>query len=223
MPDIFMPRLSDTMQEGTITRWLKKAGDPVKKGDIVAEVETDKANMEVEAYENGTIEQIVVQEGETVPIGQTIAIIGNGTKGAAQPAQPVATTAQPAQQASTSSKPSPSGAASSAPQPVSVQPTVATVEGQNGQRIKVSPLARRIAEEHGIDLQQIQGTGPGGRIVRDDLEDYLEQQQSAQPGRTTESAPIAEAVAPAPAPQVQLAGDEIVAISSMQKTIARRL
>src|SRR2546421_2442363 len=99
MPDIFMPRLSDTMQEGTITRWLKKVGDAVKKGDVVAEVETDKANMEVEAYENGTIEQIVVQEGETVPIGQTIAIIGSGAGGAARPSQPA--------QAAATSAPSP--------------------------------------------------------------------------------------------------------------------
>lgn len=229
MPDIFMPRLSDTMQEGTITRWLKKAGDPVKKGDIVAEVETDKANMEVEAYENGVIEQIVVQEGDTVPIGQTIAIIGSGAKGGAsspQPSKPAASSAQPPQQASAASnKPGPSGAPESAPSPVGAQSAVATIEIHNGQRIKASPLARRIAEEHGINLQQIQGTGPGGRIVRDDLEDYLEQQQATQVSRPAETTPVAESVAtaPIPAPQGQLADDEIVTISSMQKTIARRL
>src|SRR5215471_8839559 len=77
--EISMPRLSDTMQEGTIARWLKQAGDPVKKGDILAEIETDKATMDLEAYEAGTLEQILVQEGETVPIGQAVAVIGSGT------------------------------------------------------------------------------------------------------------------------------------------------
>ena len=79
--EITMPRLSDTMEEGTIARWLKHAGDEVKKGDILAEIETDKATMELEAYEAGTLEQILVQEGETVPIGQAVAIIGSGTSG----------------------------------------------------------------------------------------------------------------------------------------------
>src|SRR5947207_5759400 len=152
MPDIFMPRLSDTMQEGTITRWLKKAGDTVKKGDIVAEVETDKANMEVEAYENGVIEQIVVQEGEAAPIGQTIAILGNGAGGASAqqskptdsaPAQPSQSNAQPSQQAlAASSKPAaPSGQAVPAPSAMKEQAAVAVNEVQNGQRVKVSPLA----------------------------------------------------------------------------------
>ena len=79
MAEVNMPRLSDTMQEGTITRWFKQVGDEVKRGDVLAEVETDKANMEVESYDSGVLEQVVVQEGETVPIGQVIAIIGSGT------------------------------------------------------------------------------------------------------------------------------------------------
>src|SRR5215469_16945209 len=80
MAEVNMPRLSDTMQEGTIIRWLKQVGDEVKRGDVLAEVETDKANMEVEAFDAGILEQVIVQEGETVPIGQVIAIIGSGTK-----------------------------------------------------------------------------------------------------------------------------------------------
>src|SRR5690348_16453884 len=79
MPEVSMPRLSDTMQEGTITRWLKQPGDEVKRGDIIAEVETDKANMEIEAYDSGVLEQILTQEGEVAPIGQAIAIIGDGS------------------------------------------------------------------------------------------------------------------------------------------------
>src|SRR2546421_798418 len=87
MSEVNMPRLSDTMQEGTIARWLKKTGDEVKKGDIIAEIETDKATMDLEAYDAGVLEQILVQEGETVPIGQTVAVIGSGA-GAQKQAQP---------------------------------------------------------------------------------------------------------------------------------------
>ncbi len=96
MPEVTMPRLSDTMQEGTITRWLKKSGDQVKRGDILAEVETDKANMEIESYDTGILEQILIKEGETAPIGQAIALIGSGQKSAqkATPAQPQASSAQ---------------------------------------------------------------------------------------------------------------------------------
>src|SRR5947209_3439370 len=93
MSEITMPRLSDTMQEGTISQWLKKPGDQVSKGDILAEIETDKANMELESYDAGVLEQILVQAGETAPIGQVIAIIGSGTGAQSQPpAQPTATT-----------------------------------------------------------------------------------------------------------------------------------
>src|SRR5690242_3086804 len=103
MPEVAMPRLSDTMQEGTIARWLKKTGDQVKKGDIIAEIETDKATMDLEAYDAGVLEQILVQEGETVPIGQAVAVIGSGA-GTSQPA--TAQTGTPKQeQAATSQAP----------------------------------------------------------------------------------------------------------------------
>src|SRR2546426_843088 len=96
MSEITMPRLSDTMQEGTIGRWLKAPGDEIKKGDIVAEIETDKATMDLEAYEAGTLQQILVKEGETVPIGQAVALIGTGAAPAAQPAAPAAPAPAPA-------------------------------------------------------------------------------------------------------------------------------
>lgn len=214
MSEISMPRLSDTMQEGTITRWLKKPGDEVKRGDILAEVETDKANMEIEAYENGILEQITVNEGETAPIGQTIAVIGSGS-GAKQ--QPVAkketsavaestTTSAPVAQAQTS-------IAASTPAPR------AEPSRHNG-TVKASPLARRMAEEHSIDLGQISGTGPGGRIVRDDIEDYLDQHtvEPAQP--VAQVTPVA---ATTPTPVAQPADSEIINLTQMQKTVARRL
>ena len=98
MPEITMPRLSDTMQEGTIARWLKKPGDKVNKGDILGEIETDKATMDLEAYDSGTLEQILVSEGETVPIGQPIAVIGTGAAAAAPAAQAQPAAARPSTQ-----------------------------------------------------------------------------------------------------------------------------
>jgi pyruvate dehydrogenase E2 component (dihydrolipoamide acetyltransferase) len=216
MSEISMPRLSDTMQEGTITRWLKKAGDEVKKGEILAEVETDKANMEIESFESGILEQILVQEGETAPIGQAIAIVGDGT--GAKQAAPARTEAK--SEATVAQPASAAPAEVAAPQSATSSREASTV-GKDGGRIKVSPLARRIAEEHSIDLQQIQGTGPGGRIVRDDLQDYLEKQRTAtQPA--AEPQPTAPAAQPAPT-AVAAEDVEIIPLTNMQKTIVRRL
>ncbi len=219
MSEVTMPRLSDTMEEGTIARWLKKAGDEVAKGDILAEIETDKATMDLEAYEAGTLQQILVQEGETVPIGQVVAVIGigalvqqpapaaarTGTNGAG--ATPVPAESPPKGGASTQSK-SPD-----------------TTESPDRGTIKASPLARRMAEEHSIDLSQMQGTGPGGRIVRDDIEDLLEQRQKAP--AAVPAAPAPPPVAPAPAATTAAPGAppeaELVKLSRVQMLIARRL
>src|SRR5579884_3746616 len=236
MSEVNMPRLSDTMQEGTIAHWLKKPGDPVKKGDILAEVETDKATMELQAYDSGVLEQILVQEGETVPIGQAVAIIGSGA-GVQKQGQPAAEKAGAEEQATTASDgqrqgqtaqqtaPSPTGdtgfSAPSSTPPAPAQRERTEVEaGGDGRSVKASPLARRMAEEHHIDLAQLRGTGPGGRIVRDDIEDFLEQKPAA-------SAPAATpppAAAPTVASQVSIPEDaEAHPISRMQAAIARRL
>jgi pyruvate dehydrogenase E2 component (dihydrolipoamide acetyltransferase) len=205
------------MQEGTITRWLKKPGDEVKRGDVLAEVETDKANMEIEAYENGILEQIVVNEGETVPIGQTIARIGSGANVQQQSAVPArseasATAAVPVAQ--------PTATNSQAAAPASTPaPSSELREFSRNGLVKVSPLARRMAEEHSIDLQLVRGTGPGGRIVRDDIEDFLSQHSTQAAQQPAAPAPTIVSIAPAP----QLPDDEVVALSQMQKTVARRL
>ncbi len=228
MAEVNMPRLSDTMQEGTITRWLKKPGDEVKKGEVIAEVETDKANMEVEAYSSGVLEQILVQEGETAPIGQPIAVLGSGA-GVAQGAKAV-----PAQSEARATAATPVARVAGENGVASQQAEVAqpVVQRAAGGHIKASPVARRMAEEHGIDLQQVQGTGPGGRIVRDDIEDLLARRlttpaavvsQPAPVAVSTPAAPEVAAAAPSPVAPVVTAEDEIVKISTMQKTIARRL
>jgi pyruvate dehydrogenase E2 component (dihydrolipoamide acetyltransferase) len=258
MAEVSMPRLSDTMQEGTITRWLKKPGDEVKKGDIIAEVETDKANMEVESYDAGVLEQILVNEGETAPIGQTIAVLGSGENvqqggqpkqaGGQQDGQSREADVQP-QKPSDNGKSEASKAPTAAEDPTGANPSAevkrslasdnkAQAQGTGAEAqstssdagIKASPLARRIAEEHGVNIGQIKGSGPGGRIVRDDVEDFLEQQrnQPAQPAQAAQTQAPAQAQQPAAqqaaaAPPAQQQGDEVRNISSMQKTIARRL
>jgi pyruvate dehydrogenase E2 component (dihydrolipoamide acetyltransferase) len=214
MAEVSMPRLSDTMQEGTITRWLKRVGDEVKRGDVLAEVETDKANMEVEAYDSGILERVIVQEGQTVPIGEVIAIIGSGA-GIEHEGQSKGTVTKPSGQTPPSvTLVSNEGTIVKQPSILASTSTQHNGMGSNGIFVKASPLARRMAEEYSIDLLQVKGTGPGGRIVRDDIEDFLEQRAQSP------------AVPPQPvaaSPEVSLADAEIVTLTSMQKTIARRL
>jgi len=245
MSEVTMPRLSDTMQEGTIAQWLKKPGDPVKKGDVMAAIETDKATMDLEAYDAGVLEQILVQEGQTVPIGQVIAVIGSGAGAQAQPAAAGSKSAPPTQTESkpeapadqpTANVPSPNvdenksqpreNSTDRAPEPTtqveSQRQTTDATEQSDGRVIKASPLAKRIAEEHGIDLRQIQGTGPGGRIVRDDIEDYVEQRGTPAAPSATSAQAHAEPTASAQ-PAARPSDVEAVPMSRVQSLIARRL
>ena len=223
MAEVNMPRLSDTMQEGTITRWFKHVGDEVKRGDVLAEVETDKANMEVESYDSGILEQVVVQEGETVPIGQVIAIIGSGT-GTHKGGEPKVPVTKLSGQIPPVTPASYESAVAGQPSVFAGISTQQNSVGMNGIFIKASPLARRMAEEHGIDLLQVKGTGPGGRIVRDDIEDFIEQ-RAVSPVAVPQPFPQSvQAAGVAPGiPEVSTADAEIVILSLMQKTIARRL
>jgi pyruvate dehydrogenase E2 component (dihydrolipoamide acetyltransferase) len=238
MSEVNMPRLSDTMQEGTIAHWLKKPGDAIKKGDTLAEIETDKATMDLEAFDAGVLEQILVQEGETVPIGQAVAIIGSGAS--VQQGQPVSVAGrsdneqgqransrvEPAGEAQISSSPAPAESAQSASSSeLQAQPVT---DGNIDGRIKASPLARRMAEEHHIDLARVHGTGINGRIVRDDIEDLLEQQpQAAQAAPTPAAAAPSQPQQPeteAVAAQATMPPDaEVTPLSRVQTIIARRL
>jgi pyruvate dehydrogenase E2 component (dihydrolipoamide acetyltransferase) len=203
---IRMPKMSDTMQEGNIVAWHKKVGDKVKAGDLMAEVETDKATMELESYEDGTLLYIGVEAGNSVPVDGIIAVIGEPgadfqTLLSAGNA-PVATSAAPA-------------ATASAPVATpSAAPVSATTSSDS--RIKASPLAKKIAEEKGIDISQVKGTGENGRIVRRDVESFT---PSAAPSKTTPAAATTTAFA---APSGQESFEE-VPVSQMRKVIARRL
>jgi pyruvate dehydrogenase E2 component (dihydrolipoamide acetyltransferase) len=212
MPEVVMPRLSDSMEEGTILKWLKAEGDEVAKGDELVEIETDKATMTYEADSAGAL-TIVAQEGETLPIGQVIARIGEGGEassgdGAAAeaPAPRAEAPAEAASQAEASGNGSPSEAPAAPAPAATVEPPAAAdsaaaaappSEG-NGGRAKASPVARRIAREQGIDLGTLQGSGPGGRIVKADVEAATASRPPAAP--TAEAPTTAAAAAPAEAP-----------------------
>ncbi len=218
--NILMPALSPTMTEGTLARWLKKEGEPVQAGDVIAEIETDKATMEVEAVDEGVLGKILVGDGtEGVKVNQPIAVLVEpGEKVSdAPPAAP--TPAPQPKPAPAQASPSPSPMAQDAatgPKPAPVSPSRG-----NGQtppdRIFVSPLARRMAQQAGIELRGLKGSGPGGRIVKADIEAARQGQPAAAP------APAAAApAARAPAPAIT-APHRLVPNSTMRKVIARRL
>jgi len=265
MASVQMPRLSDSMETGKILRWLKKEGEDVKKGEPLVEIESDKANIEVEAYASGKLSKIVVAEGESAPIGAVIAEIGGTAGGAAEkPAAPQgqAPAAEPEQKGKAPAAESPQaqadkpeahveqaekamaktaqvgsdaggeqyphggpddrtevGAAAQAALNVIRRPS----GKENGERLKVSPVARRLAEEQNVDLSRVKGTGPGGRIQKEDVEAAA--QQSTRPAATV----TREATAAAPAPAQRQATPrptqdvEVVELSKLQTTVAMRL
>jgi pyruvate dehydrogenase E2 component (dihydrolipoamide acetyltransferase) len=186
VPEVMMPRLSDTMTEGVLATWLKHEGDTVQRGDILAEIETDKATMELESFDAGVLTRILVPEGSTVPIGQPIAVIAD--QGAtAEPAQPPAPATVPAAPAPATVPAAPAPvSASAAPAPVRPTP-------QNLSDVRATPLVRTLAREHDIDLTMLTGTGPNGRIVRADVDAYL--RGRSQPGGAPQAAPPLDATA----------------------------
>ncbi|GBR10786.1 pyruvate dehydrogenase complex dihydrolipoamide acetyltransferase [Asaia siamensis] len=200
--NILMPALSPTMTEGTVSRWLKKEGDTVKSGDLIAEIETDKATMEVEAVDEGILGRIVVPEGtEGVKVNSPIAILVE--EGEAVPEKAEAAPAKKAEPApQTAAQPASAEAASAPTVPSHATPAAAS----SGKRVFASPLARRIAAKKGLDLSGVKGTGPNGRILRRDVENA----QVAAPAK-------AEVTTSAPAEVTRVAN------STMRKVIARRL
>src|SRR2546427_3587812 len=262
MASVQMPRLSDSMETGKILRWLKKEGEDVKKGEPLVEIESDKANIEVEAYASGKLSKIVVPEGESAPIGAVIAEIGDGASApsAQTPAEPQgqAPAAEPERGARPATaeapKPQPTtpashvaltdravaaaaqtaanaggehyphggpddrtavGAAAQAALNVIRRPT----DQSDGERQRVSPVARRLAEEQGVDLRRVQGTGPGGRITKEDVEAASQQQGQARPA----AAPAAATRETRPATARPTGEVEVVELTKLQSTVAMRL
>jgi pyruvate dehydrogenase E2 component (dihydrolipoyllysine-residue acetyltransferase) len=272
MAKVQMPRLSDSMETGKILRWLKKEGEEVKKGEPLVEIESDKANIEVEAYASGKLSKIVVPEGESAPIGAVIAEIGGvgeATPTADKPAEPKGKAEKPAepqgQAPAAESEPKEKAPAADSPKPHAAKPEAHVAQAdkamaataqqaadsggeqyphggpddrtevgaaaqaalsairrpaapENGERLRVSPVARRLAEEHGVDLRQVQGSGPGGRITKEDVE-AAAQQGTRRPAPAAAAA-VREERQPTPRPKDDV---EVVELSKMQTTIAMRL
>ncbi|WP_433722771.1 dihydrolipoamide acetyltransferase family protein [Nocardia sp. CA-129566] len=222
MPEITMPRLSDTMEDGVISAWLKQVGDKVTRGEILAEIETDKALMELEAYDDGVLEQILAEAGARVPIGEPIAIVGDGSGAATAAAQPTAPeTAASAAQPATANRAAADGNRSapltSAPAPA-LAPAPAPATAGSDARKKSSPLARKIARELGIDIATVTGTGPGGRVTRHDVESAHVTGETAAPAPAP-AVPVAEVSYAAPA-----SGDyDEIPLTSIQRVSATRL
>ncbi len=199
-----MPALSPTMEEGTLAKWHVKKGDRVRSGDVIAEIETDKASMEVEAAEDGAVEEILVAEGsEKVKVNTPIARLSGGE--AAAPPAPAKTEAKPAE---TSVEPKPAAAPSVSPKPA-------------GEGTSASPLARRIAEQRGLDLSTIKGSGPHGRVLKQDV-------AATPPGARAPAAPADVAAPPPSTRSLQQMGVpdgsyDLVPLDGMRRTVARRM
>ena len=253
MADVSMPRLSDSMEEGTILKWLKSDGDEVKRGDELVEIETDKANMTYEADQDGVL-SISASEGDTLAVGEKIASIGEGCRGASrrraepepeaeqQDEQPEAEQQdeerrpeEEHEQEQPSEEPAPEPVAEPEPEPPRREPEADEDEGTENGRIRASPVARRMARELGLELEALEGTGPGGRIVKADVE--------AAAGGSEQEPATATAEAPAPRPRRRrprrrsrsrrrppprtprpaAATSEVQELTRLQQTVARRM
>ena len=212
--EVIMPRMSDTMEEGKILKWLKKVGDRIEVGDIIAEVETDKADMEMEALDDGFLTEIRAQEGESAPVGGVIALLGEEAEVGVAPTPPART-------ASSSASTPPAGRRANAK---ASQPAAKKVRKireaapkkpparKKDERILASPIVRKIAAERGIELAKVQGSGPGGRIIKQDLEG-------------AQAIPVAAELKPPPAspPVATIPTGRVEPFSRMRATIAKRM
>jgi pyruvate dehydrogenase E2 component (dihydrolipoamide acetyltransferase) len=242
MPEIVMPRLSDSMEEGTVLKWLKSVGDEVTVGEELVEIETDKANMVYESDLAGTLVELLAQEGDTLPVGDPIARVGDASEvaasnggGAGAASAAGGAGAGDASKDETADKPAieqqePAAAASPAPPQVAEAPPTPSPAAVGGDgRVKASPIARRIAKDRGLDLQALSGSGPGGRIIKKDVEQALAGGVAAPAGAPA-AAPAAPAAAPAgPTPGVAEKPEtakgqvEVVELTKLQQTVARRM
>jgi pyruvate dehydrogenase E2 component (dihydrolipoamide acetyltransferase) len=271
MAEVTMPKMGDAMEEGTLREWLKKEGEEVQEQEPIAAIETEKSTIEIPSFYTGRLSQILVREGETVPVGTAIAVIdtGNGDAAAAAAPAPAENAPQPGRAATRADREPKPGTGT--PRPASGSPRAGNGPTMNdatpaspihapaaptdsapsttpaaGERVKASPLARKVAAERGVDLAQVQGSGPGGRVVEADIEEYLRREPAApagahaapqappavEPAREPERAPqrpappapaTAATPAPQPAPAAPSSGVTEHELSPIRRTIARRL
>jgi pyruvate dehydrogenase E2 component (dihydrolipoamide acetyltransferase) len=239
-----MEALSPTMEEGQLVRWLKAEGDPVSSGEILAEIETDKATMELVARGDGVLRKVLLAEGGTAPVGEVIAVIAQADEDIGDlvpvssdadtgPEAPAASSADegegfeaveaPGSTVAATAGTAAAGTATAATSPTEPDPLAGESASADESRVKASPVARRLAEEGGLDLRRIQGSGPGGRIVKRDVEAALEEDADLQPVEAEDGpspAPTFAEVRSSPEPDVDF---EDLPLSQMRKTIAKRL
>jgi len=229
--NVLMPALSPTMEKGNLTRWLKKEGDAINAGDVIAEIETDKATMEVEAVDEGTLAKILVPEGtEDVPVNQPIAVIaaeGEDVKAAASGAPKAVTPAAPAPEKKPEAKteaPAPTPPPGT-PAPSSSQPAGKSAPQAGTNRVFSSPLARRLAKEAGVDIARVQGSGPHGRIIARDIEQARSGKglKSGAPGAAPVRLPVQAASDDKIRALFEEGSYELVPHDNVRKVIARRL
>jgi pyruvate dehydrogenase E2 component (dihydrolipoamide acetyltransferase) len=218
--DVVMPQMGESIFEGTITKWLKKPGDKVQRDEPLFEISTDKVDAEIPSPTSGVLQEIKVTEGNTVQVNTVVGSIAADGEAAAAPAKPTATKA--AEAAPTPAK----SAAPAPPAPTPPEPTAAAEpsheEEGDGDRTRSSPLVRRLARDNNVDLGQVQGTGMGGRITKQDIMEFIDKQGTAAP-----APPSSAASAPAPSPArpsapVPIPG-EVVPMSQMRKIISQRM
>ena len=223
--NITMPRLSDTMEQGTVVKWHVNTGDSVSPGDVIADIETDKATMELEAFDEGTVAALALEEGQTINVGETIVVLAEDGEDPEEAAKSIGSSSSSGSTSSDSKQASESG--NDAPAPTSGGGTAVAEppasSSASTERVFASPLARKIAEEHNINLGSLTGTGPSGRIVKKDVEAAIG--GGAAPAAAPAPAPQ-QTAAPTPAP-VPAVGATLearnVPLNNMRSTIAKRL
>jgi pyruvate dehydrogenase E2 component (dihydrolipoamide acetyltransferase) len=237
MAEVIMPKMGDAMEEGTLLKWLKAVGDPVSEGDALAEIETDKVTLEMEAQEDGFLTNILVEEGAVVPIGEAVAMIG--TEDQIGQGAPAGGSAAPA---AAEADAAPSKDAEAAPMPEEQQESgepagagAATDGGEGGQvtertpneRVRASPLVKRLAQEHGIDLSLVDGSGPNGRVVNRDIQDYVSGKKAAPQAQASTGAVRSDgASADVEAGQAATKADvkgELVSMPKIKRTTGKRM
>jgi len=246
--ELTMPRLSDTMEAGTVIKWNVKEGDSVRSGSVLADIETDKATMEMQCFDDGKLAAILVEPGKQVKVGTAIALIAlegedlASVKAGGAKVGGGAAASAPKAAAAPAAKPAPAPASAQTPAPTAPTPVVQTetrhgMEGfpsldEDGPRMRVSPVARRMAEEQGVDIRTVKGTGPGGRVIKRDVELAIENRASMKSAAGASAGTIVPAqalavstggVQTASAPLALALPGRDVALTGMRQTIARRL
>ena len=226
--NITMPRLSDTMEQGTVVKWHVNQGDSVSSGDVIADIETDKATMELESFDDGTVASLAIEEGQKINVGETIIILAEDGESVEDAIASVGASGSSSESTETSASAGGSDSSSSSPSATAVaEPPAESNQSSDEDRVFASPLARKIAQEHNISIGSIQGSGPSGRILKKDVEQAISGGSSAAASapasaQTTSSSAPAPMPAPLPAPGAALESRS-VPLNTMREVIAKRL